>query len=147
MEIHQHEKPNIWKNTNGPTSYGAIMVSGWEEVVARYGTGIIPQGTIRSGMTVQIGEGMFAPIYKNCTTIGVSDAGLYIGYNGIAGLFGIKPAIIPWNQIRRVDPATLYWQRAARLSIGDPEITPLVLPWDSYRIIADHLSPAHRLPE
>ena len=137
----------IWKKTNIIISYGEIMGSGWDTLVVRYATDKIPQGTIKSGLTVQIGEGLFAPIYKNWTTIGVSDAGLYIGAKGIAGLFGIKPVIIPWNEIRRVDPATLYWQKAARLSIGDPEITPLVLTSDSYWIIAKYLSPSLRLPE
>jgi hypothetical protein len=119
----------------------------WDTLVARYGTDTIPQGTVRSGQTVQIGEGLFCPIYKNCTTIGASEAGLYIGAKGIAGLLGIKPVLIPWNAIRRVDPATLYWQRAARVSIGDPEITPVILMADSYRIIAGYLQPAQRMPE
>jgi hypothetical protein len=118
----------------------------WDELVARFGTDTIPKGTVRSGMTVQVGKGFFSPIYKNCTTVGASDAGLYIESKGIPHLFGLKPVIIPWNEIRRVEPATLYWQKAARLSIGDPEITPLIMMTDTYRIIADHLAPAVRLP-
>jgi hypothetical protein len=123
------------------------MGNGWDDLVARYGTDETPKGAIKSGVTVQTGEGLFAPIYKNCTTIGATDSGLYIGAKGIAGLFGLKPVTIPWNAIRRVDPATLYWQKAARLSIGDPEITPLILPLDVYRMIAGNLDPVVRLPE
>jgi|WetSurMetagenome_2_1015567.scaffolds.fasta_scaffold18828_4 hypothetical protein len=119
----------------------------WDELVARYGVDTPPQGTVLSGHTVQIGEGLFAPIYKNCTTVGASAAGLYIGANVILGLALLKPVLVPWNAIRRVEPATLYWQRAARVSIGDPEITPVILKMDAYRIIAEYLQPAQRMPE
>jgi hypothetical protein len=119
----------------------------WDELVGRYGTGEAPQGIVSTGQTVQIGEGLFAPIYKNCTTIGISAAGLYIGTKGIAGMFGITPVLIPWNAIRRVSEATLYWQKAARLSIGDPEITPVIVKLESYRIIAGYLEPGQRMVE
>jgi hypothetical protein len=120
----------------------------WDELVALYGTDETPQGTVSTGQTVQVGEGLFAPIYKNCTTIGISPAGLYIGAKGIAGMFGIAPVLIPWSAIiRRVSPATLYWQKAARLSIGDPEITPIIVKMDSYRIIAGYLMPELRMVE
>ena len=123
------------------------MSGGWDDLVQKFGARAPPSGTIRSGMTVQAGDGMAAPVYKNCTTIGVSAAGLYVGSGGFFGLFSLPSVLIPWHEIRRVDAATLYWQKAFRLSVGSPETASLTLRADAYHMVMEYLDPSVRIPE
>ena len=73
-----------------------------------------PEGEYFSKQTVQIG----AVRYRNCTTIGLCDLGLYLWAKPI---FSHNPALlIPWQDIKYTGPAKIYQNRAAALSIGEP---------------------------
>ena len=50
--------------------------------------------------------------------------------------------VIPWKEIRRVEPATLYWNKSARLVIGDPEVTSIVVSSEIFGKIRNNLDPA-----
>ena len=67
--------------------------------------------------TVQIGP----VVYRRCMTVAVSDEGLYLAT-------GIGSAVIPWSEFKAIGRATLYWQKAATLTAGDPPVATIILP-------------------
>lgn len=115
--------------------------AGWDELSKKYRTDLGHQGEVTKGNTIQVGSGFFAPIHKNCTVAAATSAGLYL-HPALSGVGTIPPVLIPWTEIRRVEPATLYWNPSARLVIGNPEVTPVVVSSELFGKIRQHLDPA-----
>jgi hypothetical protein len=80
----------------------------------RYPAGAEPEGIKSTRQTVQIG-----PVrYRFCTTVVISPAGLYLWPR--PALSRYSPLLIPWDAITKCEEARLYWQKAMRLTVGEP---------------------------
>ena len=91
-------------------------ISGWDKLVKQYRAVDPPTGKEYTKQTVQIG-----PVrYRRCVTVHISDQGFYLQPRLVLARY---PAVlIPWDEITRVTDSRIYWGRAKRLSIGEPEI-------------------------
>ncbi len=105
---------------------------GYAALAERYPAPEAPPGPVIRGASV-----MFARTvaYRFHTELGASPAGLWV-HPRPRGL-GEHPALlIPWEEIRRIEPTRLYWERAVRLTMGDPpvgEVTIAKRIWDELR--------------
>ncbi len=73
---------------------------GWVRLIEHYGTSRAPAGTVLAKQTVQIGS----VLYRNCTTLGIADEGLYI-------TTWKKTVLIPWGDFAGISQGRLYWER------------------------------------
>jgi hypothetical protein len=75
--------------------------------------------------TIQIG----VVTYKACVRVGIEPEGLWLGRSMVLPFMPRSTSIfIPWQEIRRVSPGTLYWKRAYILHVGLPEIGTVLVP-------------------
>jgi hypothetical protein len=75
--------------------------------------------------TIQIG----LVTYKACVRVGIEPDGLWFGRRMVLPFMPTSTSIfIPWREIRRVSPGTLYWERAHILHVGLPEIGTVLVP-------------------
>ena len=92
--------------------------SGYDELAARFPGGPEPQGTRWERQHVAFPHSMR---YRWCVTIVVTPEGLWLQARPPAQ--GVQAAImVPWAAVARVEPARLYWQRAARIACGEPAV-------------------------
>ena len=108
---------------------------GWVRLVEQYGTPHPPAGNVLAKQTVQIGS----VIYRNCTTLGVADEGLYI-------TTWKKTVLIPWSDFTGISQGRLYWERAPVLTVGQPVVATIMLPMRLYHSLRDHLPAGIRPP-
>jgi hypothetical protein len=84
--------------------------------------------------TVQVGS----VILKRSATIGTGPQGLFLKHPWR------PPVLIPWNEIRSVDRASLYWREAVSLVVGSPPVARLTLFPEDFATVRPSLS--HRAP-
>jgi hypothetical protein len=65
---------------------------------------------------------------------------LYLTPN-VPGSGSLLPVIIPAHEIKRLEPATLYWKKLVYLSIRDPPITSIVVQKDIFDRTRQYLDP------
>lgn len=97
-------------------------ISGLDEIARHFSATREPQGTELSRQTVQIG----AVRYKRCVTVHVDTEGLFLQIKFIFSR-SRPPFFIPWQEIKQVQAARLYWQPAVALTVGHPPLTKLTL--------------------
>ena len=79
-----------------------------------------PEGEMYSKQWIAVG-----PVYyKNTADVCIGPQGLYLWVRPFLGEY--QPVMIPWSEFREPRRALLYWQKAVRLAIGDPEVTTVV---------------------
>jgi hypothetical protein len=109
-------------------------LSGYYRLVGRYPVGIEPEGPLYTRQTVQIG-----PVrYRRCVTVYVGPQGLYLQPRVL--LIRYLPILIPWDEVVRVENAMIYWRRARRLSVGEPEVGTIAMQMGLFRLIQPYLS-------
>jgi hypothetical protein len=113
---------------------------GWSGLARRFPAHACPAGARTSGQTVQVGR----VVYKNCVGVVLAAEGLYLDAGPLLRKFGRQPMLIPWSQFCGERPATLHWQAAVTLQIGEPEAGPLTVKQPLYQQIAPRL-PASRI--
>ncbi|MEW6187471.1 MAG: hypothetical protein AB1585_17205 [Thermodesulfobacteriota bacterium] len=102
--------PKLLKNLTGGGG-------GWTLLTGRFQTAVQTPKEVYKRQTVQVGK----VVYKRCTTVGIMAEGLYLESTG-PFTKGLKPLLIPWDQIRGLREGNLYWEKTHVLSIGQPEI-------------------------
>jgi hypothetical protein len=96
---------------------------GRQEKAERLSNEACPQGIRLAGQTVQIGH----VVYKNCVTVILASAGLYLDAGAFMHRFGRRPMLIPWDHLRFQRTTTLHWQPAVVLQVVAPEVGTLVV--------------------
>ena len=108
-------------------------LSGYDQLKKRYPASGKLEGPAYARQTVQIG-----PVrYRRCVTVHISDRGLYLQPRIL--LTRYPPVLIPWDEIKRVTDSRIYWARAKRLSIGEPEVGTVTVPMGLYALIQPRL--------
>lgn len=110
---------------------------GWGRLAESWATDRPAPAGARPGQTVQVGS----VIYKRCVEVGVSDAGLFLSPSGIGRLTRNPALLIPWPAISGVERTRLYWQRAARLAVGQPPCGTITVHGAVLEAVAPWLSP------
>jgi hypothetical protein len=90
--------------------------SGWQRLAQTYAATNPPPVNLAHRQTVKIG----AVTYKRCATVGVAEEGLYLA-------IWRREALIPWQEIKNVGEATLYWRKMPTLTIGAPPVATIIL--------------------
>jgi hypothetical protein len=103
----------------------ADFTGSWRSLAAAYpGIGHEPDHSMVR-QTIQIG----VVTYKACVRVGIEPKGLWLGRSMVLPFMRPSTSIfIPWREIRRVSPGTLYWERAYILHVGLPEIGTVLVP-------------------
>ena len=101
---------------------------GWRRLVAVYSTVNPPAGSIAPRETLKIG----AVVYKRCVTVGIADEGLYVS-------IWRKTALIPWDDFRKIEQATLHWKKVPMLTVGDPPVATITVPMPVFRQFSSRL--------
>jgi hypothetical protein len=71
--------------------------------------------------------------------VGIDRSGLYLAVMTPLRLLRQPPLLIPWNAFQSVEPARLFWRRAALISLGDPRVGTLTVPMDLYDRVRRYL--------
>jgi len=94
--------------------------SGLDKLAALYPATSPPEGPMYRRQWMAVG-----PVYyKNSADISVGPRGLYVWVRPFLAKY--DPVLIPWTELRDPRGAILYWQRAVRLTVGNPQVTTLV---------------------
>jgi hypothetical protein len=117
----------------------ALHNSGWSDLAALYTASHQPNGESFTMQHTKVGMVRF----RFSSTVVISQEGLYLAVNAV-GLAN-PPLLIPWSAVAAVQPARLYWQRAARLSIGEPVVGEITVMAPMFRRMQPHLAPLHAL--
>ena len=108
-------------------------LSGFARFSERYPASGKLEGPAYARQTVQIG-----PVrYRRCVTVHVSDRGLYLQPRIL--LTRYPPVLIPWDEIKGVTDTRIYWARAKRLSIGEPQVGAVSVQMGLYALIQSYL--------
>ena len=108
----------------------------WRRLVDAYPSAAPPAATLAPKQTLQIG-----PVrYKRCVTVGVADDGLYLA-------IGKRSALVPWAEVKSIGRATLYWQNAPVLTVGDPPLATIAVPAALFEPMRAPLARAGHVPE
>lgn len=108
---------------------------GWNKLTESYAARGQPEGDIYTKQTVQIG----AVRYRRCATVYIGPQGLYLSAH-VSVLPSYPPLFIPWGEFKRVQETILYWQRAFRLVIGDPQVGTLTLRAELFAVAQPYLA-------
>lgn len=107
---------------------------GWAALAASYAAAEEPAGELLRGRSIVAG----VVLYRFCVTVGIAAPGLYLAAETPITP-SPKPLLIPWSAFRRVEPARLFWRKAALISLGDPQVGTLTMPTDLYARMRPHL--------
>ncbi len=111
------------------------LAGGWKTLSGIYATSREPQGEILKRQSLVAG----AVVYRYLVTVGMGEAGLYLA---VGGPLPRPPILIPWRDFTNAAPARLFWQKAALVSIGAPEVSSLTVPLTLYDKMRPHLPAA-----
>ncbi len=101
---------------------------GWRRLVEEYPAPCPAQGQVHKRQTLQIG----AVVYKRCVTVGIADEGLYLNV-------WRKTVRIPWQDFKRLEQATLYWQKVPMLTVGAPPLATVTVPSPLFELMRSRL--------
>lgn len=96
-----------------PSFRGAA--GGWKRLAEHHRSMVPPGGREFPRETVRVG----AVNYKNCITVRVGPAGLYLAPGANPFAKRLTPLLIPWGEIRSIHPTRLFWKSAHVLAVGD----------------------------
>jgi hypothetical protein len=113
-------------------SFGSA--SGWDTLLRHYATAAGPEGEILKRQSLVVGS----VVYRYIVTAGIGETGLYLA---VGGPLPRRPVLIPWDAFKRASPVRLFWQKAALVTLGDPEVGTLTLPMTLYDKMRPHLPP------
>jgi hypothetical protein len=113
-------------------------LSRWQLLTARYPFQAPSEGFQAHYQTIMVGPVRF----KRCVSIYLSQSGLGLKVS----MPGFKPMTIPWGEFTAATPASFLWNKAVRLSIGNPPLTTLTLPLALYHETVAYAGPS-ALPE
>jgi len=65
--------------------------------------------------------------------VGIADEGLYLNV-------WRKTVRIPWQDFKRLEQATLYWQKVPTLTVGDPPLATIAMPARLFELMRSRLS-------
>jgi hypothetical protein len=111
---------------------GRDIKTGWQRLLQAYATAKLPTGHIVPKQTVLIGLGW----YKRCVTLGIADDGLYLSIRR-------DTVSIPWADFRLADPNAFHRHGVFLLTVGDPTITTINVPWDVFQMLQGRLPVAN----
>jgi hypothetical protein len=112
-------------------------VHGWSRLSSRYATTQQPPTQAVSRQTLVVGQ----VLYRNCVTVGLSDAGLYLKIGFPLSIFGKSSLLIPWSEFKQISEARLYLHKAACLSLGDPPVGTITVPMTLFEMMRRSLPP------
>jgi hypothetical protein len=120
--------PIVWEHFKGARG-------GWGALARAYATTEKPTGETWRRQSIVAG----LILYRFCVTVGIDRPGLYLAVMTPLRLLRQPPLLIPWNAFQSVEPARLFWRRAALISLGDPRVGTLTLPMELYARIRRYL--------
>lgn len=97
---------------------------GWNRLAQAYATTRQLPAQRRSRQNVVVGQ----VLYRNCMTVGFDEAGLYLEVGFPLSILAKRQLFIPWKEIKRIEIGRLFWQEAALLSLGEPQVGTITLP-------------------
>jgi len=115
---------------------------GYGDLAARFPGGSEPQGRRWERQSV-----MFANTvaYKFCVTVVVAEEGVWLQARPPAQ--GLQAAImVPWRDVARAEPVTLYWRAGVRLICGQPETGRVTVYREIWDIAEPHWGAARTAP-
>ncbi|HNR68948.1 MAG TPA: hypothetical protein PKN04_00025 [bacterium] len=110
--------------------------SGLDKLRKVYQTAAAPQGENFKKQSVAIG----AVHYKNIVDIWLSQEGLYLHVKPFLSRY--EAVLIPWTDIGTPQRATITWQRAVRLKVGDPPLATFIVKEPLYEKMLPYLQKA-----
>jgi hypothetical protein len=114
-----------------------VKFSGWDNLVQKYGTAIVPVGTKFTSQTIKVG-----PVrYRWCVTAVLSPQGIYLNIGrGLISFGKLTPVLIPWSEFKAKTKGWLYlgWP-AIEIPIGDPKIAVITFPLRLYKHMTMYL--------
>ncbi len=111
---------------------------GWRVLASAYATAERPLGEIWRGQSVVAG----LILYRYCVTVGIDKAGLYLAIVTPLAMLRQTPLLIPWSAFKQVEPARLFWRKAALFSLGTPPVGTITVPATLYRRMLPYLPPS-----
>ncbi|MFZ4807377.1 MAG: hypothetical protein ACOYLQ_08985 [Hyphomicrobiaceae bacterium] len=108
---------------------------GWGQLEPHYAVEPCSVAGAETRQTVQVGR----VVYRNCVTVGASDAGLYLEMKSPLPIWRKPPLLIPWSAMTHIEQVRLFWQPAAMLHIGRPALATMTLPRALFRSIRSRL--------
>lgn len=116
--------------------------SGYAELARRFPASHVPDGRRYDWQSIRLG----AVRWRRCATMIFSPEGLYLSFMPAMPVLG-KPqfnhhpaVLIPWAEMKSATPATLYWQRAVAISLGEPTVAVLALYQPFFSLIEPYTS-------
>jgi hypothetical protein len=82
----------------------------------------MPAGAL-ARQTVMIGP----VIYRNSMTVGADESGLFLKPGRLLSLMLKQRLLIPWAEIAKTEPATLFWGKATTMIVGAPAMATITL--------------------
>jgi hypothetical protein len=96
----------------------------WRDLAPRYATPLpMPEGA-RPRQHVMIGP----VLYRNSMNVGADADGLFLQPGPPVSLFLKERLLIPWGEVVKTEPATLFWGKATTLIVGAPAVATITLP-------------------
>ena len=92
-----------------------------------------PQGDQLTKQTVRFGPVRF----RRCVTVSIEPEGLYLWVRPIMSNY--TPILIPWDEVKAIQEAIIYWQKAVQMSIGTPLVATVAVKMKLFRLIEPHL--------
>ncbi len=114
---------------------------GLTQLFGRYPAGHEPTGDKFTGQHAMLG----AVRYRFCTTYIIGPEGLYMWVR--PPLTKYPPVLIPWSEIKSLQETMLYWQKALRLTIGEPKLAVLTLVGRPATLVQQYLPGIQVLPK
>ena len=120
--------PQLIENLKG----GFGSATGWSTLSRVYATSAKPEGEVLKRQSLVAG----AVVYRYLVTAGIGETGLYLA---VGGPLPRDPILIRWDAFKDVQPVRLFWQKAALVSVGSPQVGTLTLPMPLYDRMRPHL--------
>lgn len=102
--------------------FGIIRIlgrsSGWDAMAAIYAYNGPELSGIRPRRTLMVGRVQ----YRNTVELALVPEGMYLKTR-----FNRQALLIPWRAFSGCQPTTLYWQKAYRLTVGNPVLGSITL--------------------
>jgi hypothetical protein len=95
----------------------------WRDLAPRYATPLPMPERARPRQHVMIGP----VLYRNSMTVGADAAGLFLQPGPPVSLFLKERLLIPWSEVAKTEPATLFWGKATTLIVGAPALATVTL--------------------
>lgn len=103
-------------------------VGGWANLAENFAFDGLPEGETLNSESLQLNG--FCN-YNRIVKMTICEHGLHLAVWPI--FIGHKPVMIPWNEIRRAVPRSVFWIKQVGFEIGEPKVVTMRVMRKTYR--------------